>query len=70
MRERERKREKEGESGRERGGRGLVSEKQLLPAYDTLAKNVYKLSQSSPRDRRKLGYVLLLSWLLLEIFLA
>jgi hypothetical protein len=54
MREREKERE-------------YVSEKQLSPLWDLLAKkreNENKLFQSSPRDRRKLGDVLLPLWLL------
>jgi hypothetical protein len=46
--------------------REKVSEKQLSPVWDLLAKNKEnekKLFQSSPRDRRKLGEVLLPLWL-------
>jgi hypothetical protein len=47
--------------------RKQVSEKQLSPVWDLLAKkrkNENKLFQSSPRDRRKTGDVLLPLWLL------
>jgi hypothetical protein len=44
-----------------------VSEKQLSPVWDLLAKkreNENKLFQNPPRDRRKMGDALLLLWLL------
>jgi hypothetical protein len=47
--------------------REKFSEKQLFLVWDLLAKkreNENKLFQSSPRDRRKLGDVLLPLWLL------
>ena len=58
-----RKREKEREQ---------VSEKQLSPVWDMLAKekeNEYKVCQSFPRHRRKLGDAQLNLWILLETIL-
>ena len=52
---------------------GIGLRKAIVPVQDRLAKekkNGYKLFQSSPRDRRKLGDILFPLWLLLEISLV